>query len=74
MPVLSIYTANDSYFNPSLAKQMHEAFVAGGAGKAKLLQLSAFGQDGHGMFGHRDGPDFWGRHVEAFLRENSLAK
>jgi dienelactone hydrolase len=74
MPILSIYTANDSYFNPSLAKQMHEAFVAGGASKAKLLQLSAFGRDGHGMVGHRDGPDFWGRRVEAFLRENNLVK
>jgi dienelactone hydrolase len=69
VPVLSIYTANDSYFNPSLARQMHEAFVEGGAGRARLLQLSAFSQDGHGLFGHRDGPGVWASHVEAFLRE-----
>jgi dienelactone hydrolase len=69
VPVLSIYTANDSYFNPSLARRMHEAFVEGGASKARLVQLSAFGEDGHGLFGHRDGPGFWGSHVEPFLRE-----
>jgi dienelactone hydrolase len=69
LPVLSIYTANDSYFNPSLARQIHEAFVAGGASRARLLQLSAFGRDGHGLFAHRDGPDVWGPPVEAFLRE-----
>jgi dienelactone hydrolase len=69
IPVLSIYTANDSYFNPSLARQMHDAFVEGGARRARLLQLPAFSQDGHSLFGHRDGPDVWGPHVEAFLRE-----
>jgi dienelactone hydrolase len=69
LPVLSIYASNDSFFNPSLARQMHEAFVAGGASRARLLQLDAFGEDGHGMFAHRDGPDVWGPHVEAFLRE-----
>jgi dienelactone hydrolase len=74
VPVLSIYTANDSFFNPSLARQMHEAFVAGGASRARLVQLSAFSQDGHGLFGHRDGPDFWGPHVEPFLREFALAR
>jgi dienelactone hydrolase len=67
LPVLSIYTANDSYFNPSLARQMHEAFVAGGARRARLLELPAFGEDGHGMFAHRDGPSHWGEHVQAFL-------
>lgn len=68
-PVLSIYTANDTFFNPSLARRMHEAFVEGGAGRAQLVQLAAFRQDGHGLFAHRDGPDFWGPHVEPFLRE-----
>ncbi len=69
VPVLSLYTANDSYFNPSLARQMHEAFVEGGAARARLVQLAGFGEDGHGMFGHRDGPRTWGPHVEPFLRE-----
>jgi dienelactone hydrolase len=68
-PVLSIYTANDTYFNPSLARQMHEAFVAGGARQARLLQLAAFGEDGHTMFADRSSPAVWGPHVEPFLRE-----
>lgn len=74
LPVLSIYAANDSFFNPALARQMHDAFVAGGASRARLLQLSAFSQEGHWLFSHRDGPDFWGEHVEAFLRETVPAR
>jgi dienelactone hydrolase len=69
VPVLSLYTANDKYFNPSLARQMFDAFVEGGAAKARFLQLPAFGEDGHEMFGNRDSPPVWGPHVEPFLRE-----
>jgi dienelactone hydrolase len=74
VPVLSIYTANDSYFNPSLARQIHEAFVAGGARLARLVELPAFGEDGHFLFSGRDGPHHWGDHVAAFLGSLGLPK
>jgi dienelactone hydrolase len=46
VPMLWLYTQNDSYFEPSLAKRMVDAYDAAG-GRATLLALGPFGNDGH---------------------------
>ena len=45
-PMLWVYTENDSYFAPALAKSMYEAFAAAG-GKADFRPLPPFAKDGH---------------------------
>lgn len=65
-PMLWIYTANDSFFAPALAKRMHEAFRRGG-GPAELAQLPAFGADGHSLLSKREGAAMWTPVVEPFL-------
>ncbi|WP_439597644.1 alpha/beta hydrolase family protein [Falsiroseomonas sp.] len=66
LPTLWIYTANDSFFAPELARAMHQAFTAAG-GRAQLVALPAFGADGHGLFFGRGGSAVWGPVVEPFL-------
>jgi hypothetical protein len=44
--MLWIYSENDTYFGPDLAKRMHEAFTATG-GNAEFQMLPPFGSDGH---------------------------
>jgi dienelactone hydrolase len=66
IPVLSIYTENDSYFGPSLSKKINEAYAqAGGRDEYKLLP--AFGRDGHMLLPSRDGVAVWGPVVDEFL-------
>lgn len=64
VPQLWIYSVNDLYFGPDLARRMHAAFVAGG-GRAEFLQARATGADGHAFFGNISE---WAAPVEAFLR------
>ena len=66
VPSLWVYTANDSFFGPSLAGAMHQNYVQAG-GAADFRALPAFGQDGHGLFTAAGGPQIWGPLVEAFL-------
>lgn len=64
VPQLWIYSANDLYFSPSLARRMHAAFVASG-GRAEFLEAPALGGDGHGYFGFVAD---WAPRVQAFLK------
>lgn len=65
-PMLWVYTANDSYFAPELARRMHAAFAAAG-GQARFVAAGPFGTDGHGLFFGRNGSAVWGPLVtEAF--------
>jgi dienelactone hydrolase len=64
VPELWIYSANDRFFGPGLARRMHEAFVRGG-GQAEFVEAPAVGLDGHGYFTR--GMDDWAPRVEAFL-------
>ena len=66
-PMLWIYTENDSFFSPSIARNVHAAFTASG-GQADLHQLPTFGNDGHNLFFARGGSAVWGPLVEAYLR------
>ncbi|RVT97507.1 hypothetical protein EOD42_06690 [Rhodovarius crocodyli] len=67
VPMLWLYAINDSYFGPSLAGSMFEAFTAAG-GVAEMTVLPQTAPDGHFMFFHDKGSETWGPRVELFLR------
>ena len=65
VPELWIYSANDRFFGPALARRMHAAFVQAG-GNAEFLEAPVTGSDGHGYFAWM--MNDWSPRVEAFLR------
>ncbi len=66
IPVLSIYTANDSFFAPAIAHNIQQNYLAAG-GVMEVRNLAAFGSDGHNLFFARGGSAVWGPEVERFL-------
>jgi dienelactone hydrolase len=63
VPQLWIYSRNDRYFGPDLARRLHAAFEGAG-GRAQFLEAPAVGGDGHDYFGHVAD---WAPRVQAFL-------
>jgi dienelactone hydrolase len=71
VPSLWIYTENDHYFGPQLARRMFAAYrEEGGVGELRLLP--PFGKDGHSLFARRGGVLQWRPLLDAFLRKNQL--
>jgi pimeloyl-ACP methyl ester carboxylesterase len=64
VPALWIYSRNDQFFGPALARRMHAAFVHSG-GRAEFIEAPAIGLDGHGYFARA--MDDWAPRVEEFL-------
>ena len=64
VPELWIYSSNDRYFGPALARRMHRAFVQSG-GAAEFVEAPPTGLDGHGYFSRA--MDDWRPRVERFL-------
>ena len=71
IPSLWFYGENDSYFNPELARKMHEAYIRSGA-DARLIAYGPFKNDSHGMSGSRDGIAIWWPETEALLKRLGL--
>jgi dienelactone hydrolase len=69
IPMLWIYTRNDTYFGPELSRRMHDAFVAAG-GQADYRLLEAFGSDGHFLIDAPEAVSIWSPLVEQFLEEH----
>jgi dienelactone hydrolase len=69
VPELWIYSANDRFFAPALARRMHAAFVAAG-GHAEYVEAPSSGIDGHGYF--MRAVDDWTPRVAAFVRHIGL--
>ena len=67
IPMLWIYTRNDSYFGPELSKRLADAFRAAG-GNAEYHLLPDFGADGHFMIDSADAIQIWAPLVSEFLR------
>ena len=65
-PMLWVYTANDSFFNPQIAAAMYAAFTRAG-GRADFEALPGFGNDGHDMLLLPGGSAIWGPLVERYL-------
>ena len=64
VPQLWIYSRNDRFFGPALARRMHAAYEAAG-GAAQFVEAPPTGLDGHGYFA--TSMDDWSPRVEAFL-------
>ena len=65
VPELWLYSVNDHYFGPALARRMYDAFVGSG-GKAEFVEAPETGLDGHAYFARA--VDDWAPRVRAFLR------
>lgn len=68
-PTLWIYAENDKSFGPGLARQMLNAYLAGG-GRADMVMAPPFGEDGHYLFAL--GLAEWRAPVDEFLRRMRL--
>lgn len=70
IPMLWVYSDNDHFFGPTLAKRFYQAFTEAG-GKAEFIAAPPFGKDGHTLFGEAGAP-IWTAYVDAFLARQSL--
>lgn len=70
VPELWIYSVNDRFFPPPLARRMYDAFVHSG-GVAEFVEAPAYGVDGHGYFARA--MDDWSPRVASFLRRIGAA-
>lgn len=69
IPMLWLYSENDTYFGPELTKRMHEAFTAAG-GDAEYHMLPAVAGDGHFLIHSEDAMPQWTPLVLDFLRRH----
>jgi dienelactone hydrolase len=65
IPALWVFSENDHFFGPELARRMHAAYAAAGA-PARLVLLPPFGTDGHSLLTGAPA-DSWWPSVEPFL-------
>ncbi len=63
---LWLYSENDSFFGPGLARDMFGAWRSGG-GKGELDILPAYHDEGHDIADDLEGWDVWGERVDRFL-------
>jgi len=66
VPTLWIYAQNDTYFGPSLVRELHRAFTREG-GQARLVMLPPFSEEGHYLFTDVRGLDRWTGLVQSFI-------
>jgi dienelactone hydrolase len=71
VPELWIYSVNDHFFRPDLARRMHDAFVRAG-GAAEFVEAPAYGLDGHGYFARA--MEDWVPRVAGFLHRVGAAR
>ena len=64
-PELWVYSENDHFFGPDLARRMLAAFNGAG-GRASFIAAPAYGSDGHHYFG---AVSSWKPQVDQFLRQ-----
>jgi dienelactone hydrolase len=69
IPMLSIYTENDTYFGPALSRKLIEAYRAGG-GRGEYHLLPPFGNEGHFLIDSPDAIPIWSPIVSRFLEAN----
>ena len=66
VPVLSIYTENDTYFGPALSRRVLEAYNAAG-GRGEYHLLPPFGNEGHFLIDDPKAIPIWSPIVSRFL-------
>ena len=72
MPTLWLYSSNDSYFYPPLARRMAEAYRLAG-GRVDFQVLPEFGTEGHFLLELPEAASHWRPLVEAFIRKNQTS-
>jgi dienelactone hydrolase len=70
-PILWISAENDHFFGPRVVNEWTDAF-SGTGGHLTFVPVGAFGEDGHYLFGTRDGFPIWEPIVDRFLAANDL--
>jgi dienelactone hydrolase len=65
VPELWLYSANDRFFGPTLARRMYDAFVRSG-GRAEFVEAPPTGLDGHSYFARA--VEDWVPRVQRFLQ------
>ncbi len=71
IPTLWLYSENDGYTIPSLARRMQSAFVGAG-GNAELKIIPPYEQDGHDIVLKGAATELWTPVVDDFLRQMNL--
>jgi hypothetical protein len=74
---LGIYGLNDAFFEPTLVKRLHAAYLEKGrqgAPLARLVAYGAFGQDAHGMVEYSGGVKIWWPELERELQRLGLPR
>jgi dienelactone hydrolase len=72
LPGLWLYAANDHFFPPPVAHAMFQAYRTGSHPKMTFIDLPAFANEGHFVFGQAD-PSVWAEPVSTFLRKIGAA-
>ena len=70
VPTLWIYSADDTFFRPELARAMFMDFVRNG-GKGRLVIAPPFG---HALFSREEGIDIWAPYCDEYLRQLKIQK
>src|SRR5271170_3065032 len=68
LPMLWIYSENDHWFTPAMARQFEAAYLKGG-GAEQFVLAPPDREDGHHLYSHISA---WSDTVEAFLRAHNL--
>ena len=68
LPMLWIYSENDHWFPPAMARQFEAAYTKGG-GVDQFVLEPPDGEDGHHLYAH---PAAWSEAVEEFLKSHNL--
>lgn len=66
LPMLWLYSANDTFFGPDLAEALFAAFIRAG-GIAELVMLPPWAEDGHYFFTGEGASPIWGPRMALFL-------
>lgn len=68
LPMLWIYSENDHWFPPAMARQFEAAYTKGG-GAEQFVLAPPDGEDGHHLYGHTAA---WSETVDEFLKAHGL--
>jgi dienelactone hydrolase len=71
-PMLWVYSLNDSFFGPPIARALYQSFSAAG-GHADFEQPAPFDGDGHHLFFASGGSAIWGPLVQRYLAQTSTS-
>ena len=71
MPTLWLYSENDSFFGPELARNLHKAYTGAG-GQAELTMFGPVKDDGHKLWNVYEGQVQWLPVLDRFLLAHGL--